>query len=309
MIRVAQDPGWPPIEFVDEQGNPSGMAGDYLRLIEQRLGIKFKWVPTQSWQEAYAKLKRWEIDMTTSVTITPERTKFWAFTKPYMKIPIAVFAQADVTYLAGLRELSGKKVAVVSGYAVNDWIPKDFPKIRLVQVSNAKDGLALLQQGEVFAFIDNMLVVSYYLAKLKMANVKIAGETPYQNAQAMAVRKDWPLLVGMLQKALDSISPKERDEIYQRWLPLRYEHGFNYTLLWQALAVFFVILLGLVVWNRKLVKEIRHRKLAETALGNSEERFRQLFRIAAVPMAFVDKDGVVVDLNDRFVQTFGYTQE
>jgi len=309
VIRVAQDPGWPPIEFVDEQGNPSGMAGDYLRLIEQRLGIKFKWVPTQSWQEAYAKLKRWEIDMTTSVTITPERTKFWAFTKPYMKIPIAVFAQADVTYLAGLRELSGKKVAVVSGYAVNDWIPKDFPKIRLVQVSNAKDGLALLQQGEVFAFIDNMLVVSYYLAKLKMANVKIAGETPYQNAQAMAVRKDWPLLVGMLQKALDSISPKERDEIYQRWLPLRYEHGFNYTLLWQALAVFFVILLGLVVWNRKLVKEIRHRKLAETALGNSEERFRQLFRIAAVPMAFVDKDGVVVDLNDRFVQTFGYTQE
>lgn len=309
VIRVAQDPDWPPIEFVNEQGKPSGMAGDYLKLIEQRLGIKFHLVPTTSWQEAYAKLKRWEVDMTTSVAITPERTKFWAFTKPYMKIPIAIFAQWDVTYLAGPRELSGKKVAVVAGYAVNDWIPEDFPKIRLVRVKNAKEGLSLLERGEVFAFIDNMLVVSYYLAKLKVANVKIAGETPYLNAQSMAVRKDWPILVGILQKALDSISPKERDEIYQKWLPLRYEHGFNYTLLWQVLAIFFVIILGLVLWNRKLAREIRHRKLAEVALVNSEERFRQLFRVAAVPMCFVNKDGVVVNLNDRFVQTFGYTQE
>jgi|GEM_PF-693013 len=309
VIRVAQDPGWPPIEFVDEQGKPSGMAADYLKLIQQRLGIKFTWVPIPSWQEAYAKLKRWEIDMTTSVTVTPERTKFWAFTKPYMKIPIAIFAQSDVTYLANMRALAGKKVAVVAGYAVNDWIPKDFPNIRLVRVSSARDGLYLLQQGEVFAFIDNMLVVSYYLAKLKVANVKIAGETPYLNAQSMAVRKDWPILVGILQKALDSISQRERDEIYQKWLPLRYEHGFNYTLLWQVLAVFLVILLGLVVWNRKLTKEIKQRKAAEKALGSSEERFRQLFRIAAVPMCFVDKNGVVVDLNDRFIQTFGYTQE
>ncbi|MFH2126906.1 MAG: transporter substrate-binding domain-containing protein, partial [Pseudomonadota bacterium] len=309
VIRVAQDPGWPPIEFVDGQGQPSGMASDYLKLVQQRLGIKFQWVPTSSWQEAYAKLKRWEIDMTTSVTVTPERTKFWAFTKPYMKIPIAIFAQSDVTYLGNMRELAGKKVAVVAGYAVNDWLPKDFPNIRLVRVSSARDGLYLLQQGEVFAFIDNMLVVSYYLAKLKVANVKIAGETPYMNAQSMAVRKDWPILVGILQKALDSISQRERDEIYQKWLPLRYEHGFNYTLLWQALAVFLVILLGLVFWNRKLAKEIKQRKAAENALGSSEERFRQLFRIAAVPMAFVNKDGVVVDLNDHFVQTFGYTQE
>ena len=309
VIRVAQDPGWPPIEFVDEQGKPSGMAADYLKLIEQRLGIKFHLVTTPSWQEAYAKLKRWEIDMTTSVTVTPERTKFWAFTKPYMKIPIAIFAQSDVTYLANMQALSGKKVAVVAGYAVNDWIPKDFPNIRLVKVSSARDGLYLLQQGEVFAFIDNMLVVSYYLAKLKVANVKIAGETPYSNAQSMAVRKDWPILVGILQKALDSISQRERDEIYQKWLPLRYEHGFNYTLLWQALAVFFMILLGLLVWNRKLVREIKQRKAAEIALSDSEERFRQLFRIAAVPMSFVNKDGVVVDLNYRFVQTFGYTQE
>ena len=309
VIRVVQDPGWPPVEFADTKGNPSGMTSDYLKLVERRLGVTFERVKNLSWQDAYTRLKHGEIDMTTSVTVTPERTGFWVFTKPYMKIPIVIFAQADVTYIAGMHELSGKKIAVVDGYAVNEWIPRDFPEIKLVKVKNSNEGIALLQKKDVFAYIDNMLVVSYYLAKLKAANVKIAGETPYINAQSMAVRKDWPVLAGILQKALDSISETEKEEIYKRWVPLHYEHGFNFRMLWQSLALFIVILLGLVVWNLKLSREIRHRKIAETALGKSEKRFQQLFRAAAVPLGYVDQEGIIVDINDHFVQIFGYTHK
>jgi ABC-type amino acid transport substrate-binding protein len=250
------------------------MSADYLNLIEQRLGVKFERVRNLSWQEAYARLKRWEIDMTTSVAATPERAEFWAFTKPYMKIPIVIVSHADVTYIADMREFAGKKVAVVDGYAVNDWIPGDFPDIRLVRVNTVQEGLESLQRGDVFAYIDNMLVVGYYLAKLKMTNLKIAGETPYVNAQCMAVRKDWATLAEILQKALDSISEAERNDIYRKWLPIRYEHGFNYTLLWQALTISGVIFLGLVLWNRRLSREMRYRKQAEAALSESEQRFR-----------------------------------
>jgi hypothetical protein len=140
VIRVAQDPSWPPIEFTDERGMPSGMTSDYLKLIEQRLGLKFERLPNLSWQEAYARMKRWEIAMTTTVTATVERRTFWAFTKPYMTIPI-------------------------------------------------EEALAMLQRGEVFACVDNMLVVNYYMAELKITNLKIAGNSSYNNAQCMAVRK------------------------------------------------------------------------------------------------------------------------
>jgi hypothetical protein len=53
--------------------------------------------------------------------------------------------------------------------------------------------------------------------------LKSAGTTPYANAQCMAVRKDWAILAGILQKALDSISETERLEIYRRWVPIRYD--------------------------------------------------------------------------------------
>jgi len=274
VIRVVQDTSWHPVEFTDEYGNPSGMAGDYLGLIEGRLGVKFERVRNLTWQEAYVRLKRWEIDMTTSVAVTPQRAEFWVFTQPYMRIPIVIIAQSTVTYIADMQELAGKKVAVVEDYAVSEWIPRDFPDIQLVRVKTAQEGLERLKRGEVFAYIDNMLVVGYYMAKLKMATLKIAGETPYVNAQCMAVRKDWPLLAVMLDKALGSISQTERNEIYRKWVPLRYEHGFDYTLFRQALTIFTMILLGLALWIWTLLREIRRRKEAEKALRKSEERLR-----------------------------------
>ena len=309
VISVVQDPGWPPVEFIDEHGEPTGISNDYLNIIQERLGIKFERVRGLSWQEAYARLQKWDIDMTTSVAVTPQRSAFWAFTRPYMEIPIVILTHADVTYVPDMGHLAGKKVAVVDGYAVTDWIPRDFPEITLVKVRNVKEGLDLLQQEEVFAFVDNMLVIGYYLSKLKIANLKIAGETPYVNAQAMAVRKDWPILVGILQKVLDSITEEERARIYQKWVPIRYDRGFNYGLLWQILAVFLMILGGMLLWNRKLSREIRQRETAEEALVKSEHRFRQLFNVAPVPLSFVDKDNVVGDVNERFVQVFGYTRE
>lgn len=274
VIRVAQDPGWPPIEFTDARGAQSGMTAEYLRLVEERLGVKFERVRNLSWQEAYARLQRWEIDLTTTVAVTAEREKFWAFTKPYMTMPIVVVTRADVTYIADLRELAGKKVAVVEGYVAAVWIARDFPEVQLVRVQTTAEALALLQRGEVLACVENMLVVGYYLAEQKMTELKIAGSTPYTNAQCMAVRKDWATLAGILDKAVDSVSPTEREAIYRRWLPLHYEPGFDYTRLWQIVALLATVLLGSVAWNWKLAREIRERKQAEAKLRQSEARWQ-----------------------------------
>ncbi|MDG4553447.1 MAG: PAS domain S-box protein [Candidatus Competibacter sp.] len=309
VIRVVQDPGWPPVEFADERGEPSGIVEDYLKLIEQRLGVKFERVRNLSWQEAYARLKRWDIDMTTSVTVTPERTEFWAFTKPYMRVPVVIVAQPDITYIGSMRELAGKTVAIVEGYAVNDWIPRDFPKVRLHRVKTVRDGLEALQQGKVFAYIETMLAVDYYKAKLGLEALKIVGQTPYVNVQSMAVRKDWPILASILDKTLDSISETERDAIYRKWLPIRYEQGFNYTRFWQVFALFTAIILGLMLWNRKLSHEIRRRKVAEAASIESEQRFEATFEQAAMGIAMVAPDGRWLRVNRKLCQIVGYSPE
>ncbi len=309
IIRVVQDPGWPPVEFSDDLNVPSGMSADYLDIIEKKIGVKFERVRGLSWQEAYSRLKRWDIDMTTSVAVTPERTKFWAFTKPYMKIPIIIATQPSVTYIGDMRELNGKKIAVVDGYAVNDWMAKEFPEVRQIRVKTALDGLESLQRGEVFAYIDNLLVVGYYQARMQVTGIKIAGQTPYVNAQAMAVRKDWKPFVGILQKALDSISLTERNDIYRKWLPIRYEYGFNYTLFWQISLIFSVILLTLVIWNWRLAKEIKRRKIAEEALRMSESLFRLLAENSTDMIARHDAQGRFLYVSPACRILVGYEPE
>ncbi|MDO9227176.1 MAG: PAS domain S-box protein [Pseudomonadota bacterium] len=50
------------------------------------------------------------------------------------------------------------------------------------------------------------------------------------------------------------------------------------------------------------------RKTAEATRNESEQRFARLFQEAPVPLCYVDKNGVLVDINRRFVDTFGYDQ-
>jgi PAS domain S-box-containing protein len=308
VITVVQDPGWPPVEFTDEHGLPSGMSEDYVRLIEQRLGIDFKRVEGLTWQQAYSRLKLREIDMTTCVTVTPERNEFWAFTEPYLKIPIVIATRLDVPYIAEMNELKGKKIALVEGYALVDWISRDYPDIQQVRVKTALEGLELLKKGNVYAYIDNLLIVGYYQSKLKIKNIKVAGQAPYINAQAMAVRKDWSVLAGILQKVLDSVSEEEQLEIYDRWLPDKFDYGFNFGLLWKLSLVFAIIMLGLIAWNRSLSREIRNRKLAEAAMDEAETSYRFLFEQSPEGIVIIDPETArIIKFNEKAHRQLGYS--
>lgn len=306
VIRVAHESSWSPIEFTDKRGVPSGMSADYLKLIEQRLGLKFEWISNLSWKEAYARMQRREIDMTPSVSVTPEREAFWAFTKPYMTIPIVIVTREDVTYIADLRELAGKKVAMVDGYATNFWIARDFPEIQQVRVKTIQEALTMLQRGEVFACAENMLVVGHHMAEQKMTDLKIAGTTHYNNAQCMAVRKDWEILAGILDKALDSISETERKTIYDKWLPLHYQQEFDYAMFWKVGAVLVALFLGLVLWNWKLGREIRDRKQAEALLHRTDRALRMISECNQVVVRANSESYLLQAICDIVVNHGGY---
>lgn len=292
VVRVAHDPVWPPIEFSNERGELTGMSSDYLDWVEAQLGVRFERVSGLTWQEAYERLQRWELDMAPCVAMTAERTAFWAFTEPFLTVPVVIATQLDVPYVSETEELVGKKVSVVDGYAIDAWLSKDFPGIEIVRTRSPVEGIQLLQRGEVFAYVDNLLVLSTYQATSHAPSIKVAGQTRYLNAQRMAVRRDWSPLASIIDKALRAMPEARRREIYRKWVPTRAERQVDYTTLWQVLFGFLAVLAVLAWWNRRLVREVSRRTQAEARLLASEATLAQEKQWLSVTLRSIG-DGVI----------------
>ncbi len=194
VIRVACDPGWAPIEWRDAAGEWHGISIDYLDRLTQLLGVRFSIAPVRSWQEAQQLASQGQVDVFASLAETTQRRQQWTFTPAYASFPIAIFARAEVGYLAGLQSLTGKHVAVVRDYAEEELVGRDHPGIELVRVSSTHEGLQLLKRGDVAAYVGGLLTTAYSLQVSGDLSIHVVGDTPYAYKQAIAVRNDLPEL-------------------------------------------------------------------------------------------------------------------
>ena len=96
---------------------------------------------------------------------------------------------------------------------------------------------------------------------------------------SIGVRSDWPELVTILDKLIDTISEAEQREISQKWLSLRYESKIDYRAIWTALAIFIAILLTGGLYIRQLS---RQRQALMAARAEAEAANRSKDQLLAV---------------------------
>lgn len=261
VIRVAVDPSWYPMEFVDESGQHGGIAADYLALLSQRLGIRFEIAQGVSWAEAVTMVRERELDMFAMAARTPERDHFALFTQPYIRSPMVIVTDMGVDYIDSPVRLHGKKVAVVRGYASHEWLASNQPEIPLRLVDTTVEGLERVATGEVYALVDNLASVTFLIKQRGLSNLKVSGQLPLGFDLAMGVRSDWPELRTILQKGLDAISQEERDAIYDKWVRLEVETRPDLS----KVAPYFIallLILALVSLDAWRVRRL-HRRLQE----------------------------------------------
>jgi ABC-type amino acid transport substrate-binding protein/signal transduction histidine kinase/ActR/RegA family two-component response regulator len=278
IIRVGADSDWAPMEFLGADGNYQGLSIDYLKRIELMLDVRFEFV-RENWQELMAQAKQRRLDIFTSVAKTPDRGKYLFFTDPYIQMPAGVFAREGVAFIADLNMLSHEEIAVVEGYAIHEYLVSHYPDIDLVLVETPEEGIRVVAEEKAFAFIDNTITTGHLLSRKGYSHIRLAGEVPFVYAQSMGVRKDWPLLRDILQKAIDAIPEGERNAIYNQWVPVTYEKRVDYSLFWKIGLGVLILICLVLVWNRKLASEVHRRTLA---LKDSEARHIEAQRMAHI---------------------------
>lgn len=306
-IRLASDNAWLPFETIDESGQYLGMASDYMKLIEKRLEIKFINSPSRPWKEITEMVERRELDLFSLAMETEPRRKYALFTKPYVTHPMVIVTRENIGYVDGLKELANKSIAIENGYASFDLLSKNHPELKLQPHPDSLSAVLAVSKGQAFAYIGNIASLSHVLRTNGITNIRISGQVPYSFELSMGVRSDWPELVPILQKALDSISLEEKNAILKKWIGIDLNQEFNYTFVWQITAIILVFFLVILYWNLMLKKKVHERTTqlhrqahydALTGLPNrllALDRLSQLIKVAKrknqkVALLFLDLD-------------------
>jgi len=270
-IRLGVDPAYMPFEGMDQNENFLGIASDYVKLISAKLGSRIVPVPGTSWKDTLEKARLRQVDLLACVTPTPGRGKYLSFTRPYISSPYMVLTREDAPFISGLKFFRGKRLAVIDGDAIQGLLAKDHPRLELVPVSNLEEGLAAVKGGGADGFVDSQTSLNYMLNKTGTAGLKIALTTEYRSELAFGVRRDWPQLAGILEKALLSIPETEREKFVERWTNVRFQRSTDWGFILRvggAVALAIAIILAIIIiWNRRMAREVAQRKQAEERLA------------------------------------------
>ncbi len=322
VIRFAPDPDFPPTEYFDSSGRYCGMTADYLALLEKKLDIHFKIIRLRNWNEVIGQAKSRNIDIFTA-SATPQRANFALFTSPYLKLPAAIITREKVKDPLTMDKLKGMKVSVVAGYAVQEFISRQYPEVNLDLVADVQTGLRKVSFGTSDAFVENLATASYYIEKEGIANLRFAGESGYSYKMAFASRKDWPLLKNILEKGLTLVSDTEKKAIYKKWIPLEQKSIFTskvfQTTLLLSFFAFLILISGISIWNRvlrkqvtartwELEKELAERRRIEEELRESEEKFRVLADTLPAGICLYKGERIVY-VNAAAADLLGYSEQ
>lgn len=275
-IRVVPAPNFAPIDFTDlKKSAHMGVASDYLKEISKITGLKFKYVFTLTWQEALDVMKNNEADLISSVQNTKERQKYLNFTSPYIKVQNILVISSEATRDLHLKKMSRKKIGLIKGYAAEGYIRENYPDIIIEYTDNILESIFLLSMGKIDGVITNIPVLLYFKSKNMIGNVRVSEILDYEYDLCFGVNKKHEILQSILEKSLNSISDKKKEEIDNKWIQFKYKRFFVDRVFigafFLSLGLFFLMLFLFLSWRKKAIELGSAKKEAEAAMKKAHE--------------------------------------
>ena len=290
VLRLGVDTAWPPIEWIDKQGQHQGMTSDYIGFISEVTGLKFTKAEAMPWIDVLKKSKQNDLDVLSAVAVTPERQEYLNFTSTYLSFPLVIFSRDDDSFITDIHDLYGKRVGIENGYSSQSFLQYDHPDIELVNFDTTQNILSALSLGKIDAYVGNLTVAAYLIKKEGLTNIKVTAPTSYNFDLSMAVRKDWTELLSILEKTLSVIDEVQHSEIRQRWLKLNYKVGVDYALVIQIAIAVSIIMLFTFIWIFVIQrqKKLLHVAKEETDIANA--KLKELNQLKSMFIASVSHE-------------------
>jgi len=261
VITIAIDTKWKPFEFIDINGHYSGLSHDYLKLISKKSGLKFKIIHIHKWTDILKAIQNKKIDMLTALSYSKDRESFIYFTKPYLTYSLALVTNKGDKFFYTLDDFTEKTIGVVDGYLTQKLLKKYYPNIKQKNYPDIQALLKGLDNKEVDAIFDNSVTLAYYIIDggYTYFSMNAVSDIPKQKV-AMGIAKGNKTLLSIINKTLDQITDKQKEEIYNNWVSFSFAKIVDYSLIYKLIIAFIFIIAFFIYKHTKLTKSKKELK-------------------------------------------------
>ncbi len=216
IMRIATEPAFPPFEFQGKNGELAGFSIDLMKAIatEAHFQVEFQSLPFDGIIPA---LQAKTVDgAISSITITPERSKTLAFSRPYFKAGLAIAIRRDNQNITNFQSLQNHKIAVQIG-TTGAKKAETVTGAEVRSFDSAPLALQELQNGNVDAVINDAPVTLYAINTGNLQGIKVIQQLLTEEFYGIATAKnslDLPLINQGLSTILEN---GKYQQIYQKW--------------------------------------------------------------------------------------------
>lgn len=303
-VIVGGEFDWAPFEFVDAKGKYQGITNDYLTLISEKTGLKFKVLTGFSWNQLIENFKAGKFDILPSVYYAPEREKIGSFTVSYYTVRDYLFVK-DESKIGHFDDLNGKVLAIPKGYTVIEKIKREYPKITILETRSIMDSIASVLNDKADAALEVQAVMSYILKTNAIDGIKVVAQDAVDVHQLqMLVQKDKHILLSIINKAIHEIDQDEQTEIAHKWINIHRDNIIEAETLIKFVTGIFIVFIFMVYRQYILRKHNSQleddRKLINKYLKIIDEN---------VITSSTDDKGIITNISNAFCQISGYEKE
>ncbi len=274
-LRVGLDQAFPPHQFLDASGAPTGFDVELFAAVAEVAGLDHRLV-SAPWFEIRGALESGELDVGLGVVRTEEREALLDFTAPIAVVEHALFVRAD-SPVRQREELRGAAIIVERGAVWEDLVRERGYPVELLGVPGPPEALRRLAGGEADAAILLRNQALYLMRSLGIDGLRSVGIVPEPLRLRFAVPQGRDALLLALNDGLAEVHANGvYDRLWDRWFGVLQERPVWREPWVQALAAAgATLLLGLgasLLWSRSLRSrvEARTRELVASQEQNRE---------------------------------------
>ncbi|HEY4246189.1 MAG TPA: transporter substrate-binding domain-containing protein [Lacunisphaera sp.] len=277
VIRAGHDATYSPYAMQDAAGQIVGIDPDYLELIGRRTGLNFRNEVRSDWGKVIQDFKAGDLDILLSLAHTPDREAYLIYTDAYATAPNVIITRSDSPYLFALADLKERIIAIPRGATgLRADLELNVPGNSIVEYDSPAECYEAVAKGTAYAAVGEVANASYLINTHRWTNLRLGSVISSSTKLYAGVRKDWPMLAEIINKALAGMTVDDRELINNRWIAVdtsyyhRWAKAFKISAIVAAVAI--VVFLLIFFHNRRLARELAERRKIQAELEQTRDR-------------------------------------